>query len=185
VYGPYEDRIVLEHGLHQGAWFDGWFIHFQDRGAYGRVVHLQPLKWVNDWPVIDVVPATATSSTLQASDEFDSPRLGLQWQWQGERTYSLHDGKLRPGRTPLLQKFPAQAFTVTTRIVGGNGGLIITGADEKRLAANARYLRVTVTPNAACRFSTSSDGKTFTATGGPFIARDANWMGAKVGIFGD
>lgn len=51
--GPYEDKIVLERGLHQGAWVDDWFIHFQDRGAYGRVVHLQPLKWVNDWPEIE------------------------------------------------------------------------------------------------------------------------------------
>ena len=27
-------------------------LHFQDRGAYGRVVHLQPMAWRDDWPVI-------------------------------------------------------------------------------------------------------------------------------------
>jgi len=48
ILGPYEDRIVLEQGTtringpHQGAWVeaaDGTsrFIHFQDRGAYGRI----------------------------------------------------------------------------------------------------------------------------------------------------
>jgi unsaturated rhamnogalacturonyl hydrolase len=210
VYGPYEDRVVLEHGLHQGAWVEeelrvasselrragrtrnsqlatrNWFIHFQDRGAYGRVVHLQPLKWVNDWPEVDVVPATATRSTLQASDEFNSPRLGLQWQWEGERTYALHHGKLNPGRTPLLQKFPARAFTVTARLVRGNGGLIVTGAEEKRVPAESdRFLRVTVTPEAICRFSTSSDGKTFHRVGGPFVAQPGKWIGAKVGIYGD
>ena len=29
-----------------------WFIHFQDLYAYGRVVLLQPMRWVNDWPVM-------------------------------------------------------------------------------------------------------------------------------------
>ena len=45
------------NGPHQGAWVDTktgehWFLHFQDKDAYGRVVHLQPMKWINDWPVI-------------------------------------------------------------------------------------------------------------------------------------
>lgn len=63
IYGPYEDKIVMEQGKsptngpHQGAWVraqDGsdWFYHFQDKRAYGRIVHLQPMDWKNDWPVI-------------------------------------------------------------------------------------------------------------------------------------
>ncbi|MFM2294769.1 MAG: hypothetical protein RLZZ350_1182, partial [Verrucomicrobiota bacterium] len=62
IFGPYETKIVLDQGAtkingpHQGAWVntprgEDWFLHFQDRGAYGRVVHLQPLAWTNDWPV--------------------------------------------------------------------------------------------------------------------------------------
>ena len=65
VYGPYEARIVMAQGKtdingpHQGGWVDtpageSWFLHFQDKGAYGRVLHLNPMKWVNDWPVIGV-----------------------------------------------------------------------------------------------------------------------------------
>ena len=62
--GPYEERIVMApgedtiNGPHQGAWVDTpqgshWFIHFQDKGAYGRIVHLQPMVWNEDgWPVI-------------------------------------------------------------------------------------------------------------------------------------
>lgn len=47
------------NGPHQGAWVDGvdgrdWFYHFQDQGAYGRVVHLQPMRWRDGWPVIGV-----------------------------------------------------------------------------------------------------------------------------------
>ncbi len=111
IYGPYEDKIVLEQGStningpHQGAWLqtrsgENWFIHFQDRYAYGRIVHLQPMKWVNDWPIIgedyngngigepvaiftkpcfdNLLPVFS----MQTSDQFDSLKLGLQWQWQ-------------------------------------------------------------------------------------------------------
>ena len=63
IYGPYERRVVLAQGKtningpHQGAWVEtqsgeSWFIHFHDKGAYGRVVHLQPMKWASDWPVM-------------------------------------------------------------------------------------------------------------------------------------
>jgi beta-xylosidase len=65
VYGPYERKVVMEQGTtningpHQGAWVqtqkgEDWFLHFQDKDAYGRVVHLQPMKWINDWPVIGI-----------------------------------------------------------------------------------------------------------------------------------
>jgi beta-xylosidase len=92
------------NGPHQGAWLntptgEDWFLHFQDKGAYGRVVHLQPMKWVNDWPVIGVdtdgdgkgepvmlykkpnVGKTYPIQTPAESDEFNGNTLGLQWQW--------------------------------------------------------------------------------------------------------
>ncbi|HAK76569.1 MAG TPA: glycoside hydrolase, partial [Runella sp.] len=111
VYGPYERKVVMAqgntaiNGPHQGAWVDtptgeDWFLHFQDKGVYGRVVHLQPMKWVNNWPVIGIdndgdgngdpvlsykkpnVGKTYPIETPVESDEFDSIQLGLQWQWQ-------------------------------------------------------------------------------------------------------
>ncbi|MCD8313309.1 MAG: family 43 glycosylhydrolase [Bacteroidales bacterium] len=62
-YGTYEERVVMAqgespiNGPHQGAWVEtqngeNWFIHFQDRGVYGRVLLLEPMAWVDDWPVI-------------------------------------------------------------------------------------------------------------------------------------
>ena len=50
------------NGPHQGAWVEtqegeNWFLHFQDKGAYGRIVHLQPMSWRSDgWPVIGEDP---------------------------------------------------------------------------------------------------------------------------------
>jgi beta-xylosidase len=111
VYGPYERRIVMQqgnsevNGPHQGAWVqtingEDWFLHFQDKEAYGRVVHLQPMQWKNDWPVIGedkdgdgigepvtrfskpkMNPVKATLTPPDA-DEFNAATLGLQWQWQ-------------------------------------------------------------------------------------------------------
>lgn len=67
IYGPYEEKIVMAQGStkingpHQGGLVDTkhgeeWFLHFQDRGAYGRIVHLQPVKWSNGWPIIGENP---------------------------------------------------------------------------------------------------------------------------------
>jgi beta-xylosidase len=110
IYGPYERKVAMDQGStivngpHQGAWIttqkgEDWFIHFQDKGVYGRVVHLQPMIWKNDWPVIgidkdndgkgepvlqykkpDVGKAYKTATPVE-SDEFNSNTLGLQWQW--------------------------------------------------------------------------------------------------------
>ena len=111
IYGPYERRVVMDQGRstingpHQGAWVttqtgEDWFLHFQDKNAYGRVVHLQPMKWANNWPVIGVdndgdgkgepVPSykkpnvgkTYPVVTPVESDEFNSTQPGMQWQWQ-------------------------------------------------------------------------------------------------------
>jgi beta-xylosidase len=110
LLGPYEDRVVLAQGRtnvngpHQGAWVEtaggeSWFLHFQDRGPWGRVVHLQPTVWRNGWPVIGGDPdgdgtgepvASWGKPQIQGgtgvespatSDEFNGPGLGLQWQW--------------------------------------------------------------------------------------------------------
>ena len=110
IYGSYEKKKVLDQGKsningpHQGAWVqtqtgEDWFFHFQDKGVYGRVVHLQPMKWVDNWPVIGIdtngdgigepvsiykkpnVGKTYPILSLKDSDEFNDPKLGLRWQW--------------------------------------------------------------------------------------------------------
>ena len=107
IYGPYERRVVLEQGStnvngpHQGALVDTpagewWFYHFQETPVLGRVVHLQPVRWQDDWPLMGVdydgngvgepvaswhTPLPSQPVSLQASDDFSGSKLGLQWQW--------------------------------------------------------------------------------------------------------
>jgi len=106
-FGPYEERIVMApadgtiNGPHQGAWVSApsgdWFLHFQDKGAYGRIVHLQPMQWKADgWPVIGDDPdgdgigqpveewemPFPEASTPKTSEGLIGPYgLALDWQY--------------------------------------------------------------------------------------------------------
>ncbi|RKD91094.1 glycoside hydrolase family 43 protein [Mangrovibacterium diazotrophicum] len=115
IWGPYEMKVVLHqgdtdvNGPHQGALVvqengDSWFYHFQDRWAYGRVVHLQPVTWVDGWPIPGVdtnkdgigepvtewtkpdVGKTYPATPLVTTDEFNGHEWGLQWQWHANPT---------------------------------------------------------------------------------------------------
>lgn len=163
IFGPYEKKKVLHQGKtningpHQGAWVntktgEDWFIHFQDKGSFGRILHLQPMKWKNDWPVIGVdedndgigEPVTTYKKpnvgkdfpiiSPNDSDEFNNPKLGLQWQWHANPQIqwgfpsSLGFFTLNCIPKPenyknlfdvpnlLLQKISAPNFTATVRV---------------------------------------------------------------------
>ena len=126
IYGPYEDKVVLEqggtavNGPHQGALVDTangdwWFVHFQDAGVYGRITHLQPVQWHDGWPLMgangEPVPAHAKPRVAAAqeisgpatSDEFDLPELGRQWQWHANHQDDWHSLTARNG---WLRLFP-------------------------------------------------------------------------------
>ncbi len=206
IYGPYDNKIVMSqgntpiNGPHQGAWIDtktgeDWFIHFQDKEAYGRIVHLQPMSWMNNWPVIGtdadgdgigepvlsfkkpVAGKTFSITTPPESDEFNGSSLGAQWQWNANPkiTYGFPSGNLgyyrlncipRPENSNglwdvpnlLLQKFPAEEFTATSRLTfspfsdNEEVGFIVMGEDYQYISLkryeNKLFLRV-VNCNAA------------------------------------
>lgn len=224
IRGPYADRIVLDQGKtpvngpHQGALVDTpageeWFLHFQDLDAYGRVVHLQPVAWHDDWPVIGTdadgdgkgepvlthrKPALPASPVAvpPTSDDFLSPRLGLQWQWQAnpnDREYSLtaRPGALRlfaqPAASPnlwaapylLLQKFPAPRFMVTTGLDltaqadGDRAGLVVFGADYAWIGLRRHQGRFEIV-QASCR---DAGGK---VPGTETVAAAVPWPEGKV-----
>jgi beta-xylosidase len=124
VRGPYEVRRVLAqgdtevNGPHQGAWVDApdgssWFMHFQEKQPYGRLVHLQPMRWVDDWPVMGDDPdgdgegqpvlhhkkpvAGELVKVPATSDDFENEKLGLQWQWHANPQADLASLTARPG----------------------------------------------------------------------------------------
>jgi beta-xylosidase len=195
IYGPYESRIVLKqqdtpiNGPHQGGWVQtqtgqDWFIHFQEVLPYGRITHLEPVKWVEDWPVMGDngkpvllhqkpdVGKTWPIAIPQTSDEFDQPKLGLQWQWWANYENNWYSLFARPGflrlnavvsdkTTPLfdhpnllLQKFPAENFTVIASLDlshladGERAGLTVAGMlmaslQVQKNSAGLRIIRTT------------------------------------------
>ncbi len=155
-YGPYEWKRVMWQGTtdingpHQGGWVhtpfgEDWFLHFNDKGAYGRVVYLQPVNWSSGWPIMGKKgePVTtckkpkSSSTTIinpVESDEFDGLLLGKQWQWHAnyKQTYGMaapggvyrmytHDlgtdaVSLWEAPNLLLQKPAGPAFTATAKV---------------------------------------------------------------------
>ncbi|EWH10502.1 beta-xylosidase [Catenovulum agarivorans DS-2] len=113
IYGPYEVKTIMEKGKEfghrsasQGGFMtapDGswWYMHQliqnDDIPFQGRPQNLQPVTWVDGWPIIgfdedgdgigepvkrhrkpiDGYPITAPSS----DDDFSSDKLGAQWEW--------------------------------------------------------------------------------------------------------
>jgi len=198
VFGPYEVKIVMAQGKtdingpHQGAWVDtktgeNWFLNFQDLGPYGRVLHLNPMKWINDWPVIGIdadgdgigepvrtykkpnVGKDYPKMTPPESDEFNTSKFGLQWQWQAnyQTTWGYPSGNLgffrlncipRPADAVnlwdvsnlLLQKFPAPEFTATAKLTfnarfdGEEVGLVIMGMDYGTLSLKRNNAKLEV-----------------------------------------
>lgn len=184
IYGPYERKIVLEkgstdiNGPHQGALVDTpdgqwWFFHFQSTTPNGRVLHLQPARWKDDWPLIGVdidgngigepvrvwtKPYPDTQPSLPAtSDDFDTPQLGLQWQWchnpvdthwsltekKGFLTlHTLPADSLKMCRSMLTQKvmgYESQATLLlhATANDGMRGGLAFTGKQFRAIGLSA------------------------------------------------
>ncbi len=182
IFGPYEKKKVLiqgeskVNGPHQGAWVqtqtgEDWFVHFQDKGVCGRVVHLEPLTWKNNWPIIGIdsnkdgvgepvkefkkpnIGKQINNNLLQCSDEFNEVKLGLQWQWHANPKinwgfptslgYYILNCIPKPKEYAnlwdvsnlLLQKFPSDEFTATTKLTftphfdNEEAGLVIMGLD--------------------------------------------------------
>jgi beta-xylosidase len=142
IFGPYKVKTIMAqgntdiNGPHQGAWVDtkngeNWFLNFQDAGAYGRVVHLNPMQWINNWPVIGSdldgdgigepvrifkkpdVGRTFPRVTPPESDEFNTTELGLQWQWQAnyQATWGYPSGNLGFFRLNCISR-PADAINL-------------------------------------------------------------------------
>lgn len=122
--GPYEEKTVLEQGStpingpHQGALVDApdgswWFLHFQDCGPFGRIVHLQPVRWEDGWPLMGVdhdgsgigepvarwkKPQGVAGKIVPTHDvAFRPGQLALEWQWNANHNNAWYSLGERPG----------------------------------------------------------------------------------------
>ncbi|OQC45664.1 MAG: Beta-xylosidase [Candidatus Marinimicrobia bacterium ADurb.Bin030] len=126
IYGPYEQKVAIRdtmpgvtYGVHQGALIqtqagEWWTMLFVDSGPFGRFPSLQPVTWVDGWPIVGVdgkgvvtyrkpdVGKQHPIKTLPTSDEFKDKILGMQWGWNHNPDDSRWSLTQRPGYLRLV-----------------------------------------------------------------------------------
>lgn len=171
IYGPYESKVVLRDDnlyignfLHQGGMLqlkDGswWFMIMQDRGAIGRVPNLQPVTWIDGWPVLGVngkgvathkKPGVGKSYPIKVpatSDEFSQQSLGLQWQWNHNPDNDKWSLKERKGfmrlHASVANDLTMARNTLTQRVQGpaseGTVEMDVSGLKDGNIAGFGIY----------------------------------------------
>ena len=164
LLGEYESKVVLQgtlggrgDGIAQGALIDtpagDWYaIMFQDHGAVGRIPTIQPVTWVDGWPIMgdNTVPLETVEVKLAPygedytwdSDEFDSDELALVWQWNHKPVDSQWSLSERPGWMRIYAGEPVEGIswarnTLTQRTVGPKSTAVVK-LDASRLKPGDR-----------------------------------------------
>jgi len=213
LYGPYARREVLPGGSpHQGGLVDldngeSWFIGFKSSGAFGRVAHLEPVRWGEDgWPVFgDQGSAVerARKPGLQVrpvehpvrDDDFSARTLGLQWQWNHNPVDSAWSLSERPGWLrfhPQPAEAPRLARNTLTQKLWGPEGTVTVRLDPGRLAegdqAGLAFLcgkdfHVVGAGRRGGRLCLLRDGTELAAWGGDVLYLKAEYIGAEARLF--
>ena len=119
IQGPYEKKVILESTFGgfpyaaQGTIVDdgkgNWYgVIFQDRGGCGRVLTLMPCTWKDGWPMLGdengKIPAVMgkpvagyDGGEIVSSDEFDSDKMNIDWQWNHNPINDAWSLTERPG----------------------------------------------------------------------------------------
>ncbi len=154
------DRQPNQGGLVQTEAGDWWFITHQGRGENGtydgRPAHLLPVTWTNGWPIPGLIDRNGAGTilwsakkpikgfpvqSLQSDDEFSTPILAPQWEWNYQpraEKWSLtqRTGWLRLEAFAPLAKgdFFKAGNTLTQRIMGTDGGTVEVKLDASNMA---------------------------------------------------
>ncbi len=121
IFGPYEQKVVIRDttkgvtfGIHQGALIktqtgEWWTMLFVDSGPFGRFPSLQPVTWIDGWPMVGIdgkgvithkkpdVGKDYPIYILPTSDEFESNELEMQWGWNHNPEPNYWSLTQRPG----------------------------------------------------------------------------------------
>lgn len=144
IFGTYEEKMLVEKNIdgkvntiHQGALIEDtagkwWTIMQEDLGALGRMPNLQPVTWVDEWPIVGdngkpyktyTKPAGTNYhlNQMTTTDLFRNFPLDMQWEWNhlpNANGYSLfvRPGWLRLNATSTTTQLALAQNTLTQRI---------------------------------------------------------------------
>ncbi len=150
--GPYEKHVVLESEfggfpyVGQGCLVDDaegnfWGMIFQDRGGVGRVLTLNPCRFVDGVPVLGdsdgKVPATVYKTIdkdgkcrVSESDDFSDGSKSILWQWNHnpvDSAWSLTErpGFLRLKTSRVVPNLFEAPNTISQRMEGPRGSAVV------------------------------------------------------------
>jgi len=176
IYGPYDVKVVYQRGngvirsCSQGALMkapDGlwWYTHqlIQNIPApfQGRPQMLQPVKWIDAWPMIGkdidgdgigepvlhhAKPIPSLPITAPPTDDgFEAPQLGLQWEWNHNPRDDHWSLTERPGWLRLKASVPVAkggfwgaCNTLSQRVMGTGKGEATAKFDLSGMHAGQR-----------------------------------------------
>jgi beta-xylosidase len=219
IYGPYEKKVVLAtgstniNGPHQGSLVElesgeSWFIHFQSAGALGRVCHLQPVKWVDDWPLMgfDGEPVAVYNKPYTGknyprclpacSDNFDTTQLGYQWQWNHNPVNEKWSLTGKPGYLCLEALYAENIMrarnTLTQKLMGNDGVITVEmnieqiqagqNAGLAFLAGREENWTGIVAQPGFCTLEAVTAGVRYH---GPRLSQDTVWLRTEIHLSGD
>ncbi len=160
IYGPYQQKVAIydtthgiNFGIHQGALIktqtgEWWTMLFVDSGPFGRFPSLQPVTWLDGWPMVGVdgkavvtdrkpnVGRQYPAMILPTSDEFDVAVLGMQWGWNHNpdpKNWSLSEnpGYLRLRTVSVVDSLPKARNTLTQRMFAYYSDALVSIASAK------------------------------------------------------
>lgn len=217
ITGPYTEKRRLSHtqrefhepnqgGIVQTEAGNWYFLTHHGSGDWeGRPASLLPVTWVDGWPILGGVgedgvgrmvwsakkPVQNTAPAApQSSDDFNGPKLGLQWSWNyqprmdkwslTERSGFLRLHAFKPLRSDDLK---AAGNTLTQRTMRTSENvatlaLDLSGMADGQVAGLAHYAKDSSTigvrrEDGVTTLEVSRGGK-FTA--GPRITSDLLWL---------
>ena len=167
IYGPYEHKRLCQErgtpynaaqgGLVQTEKGDWYFIHHFDvsTNPLGRTLALDPVTWIDEWPIIGRVEADGVGSAIfegkkpvngfpivrpQTNDEFNSDKLGLMWQWNHSPRNDKWSLAERKGYLRLYASNPVNSGgffqasnTLLQRQMGSEYGNIVVCIDVNKM----------------------------------------------------
>jgi beta-xylosidase len=158
MYGPFERKIVMEkaagarRSVCQGALVQAADGRTTGSSYEGRSQWLIPVKWRSGWPVLGEDPdGNGIGNTVagrkkpipgypidapQTDDEFDSVKLGPQWQWNHNPRDDRWSLAERPGWLRLRANVPVgdggfwnASNTISQRLMGKGKGIVTAKVD--------------------------------------------------------
>ena len=198
IFGPYEYRVVMRqgdtpiNGPHQGAWVDtvtgeDWFLHFQDVYAAGRIIHLQPMSWKEDWPIIGIAkdgndygePANEEAGVISMGVKY--ALLSFARNEEGMVEASFINGEQKYGKI-LVESTEETSTSLGALVFADDSEAIIVRMSVHRVGTQNLSEKEKNFPLEEVVFEYSTNGTDYKKAGS-YMAAAGRWVGVKSGVY--